>query len=201
MIVPYQLYHCWHTYHRVQKVISSTEVSSYGILFFGRYTILLSMLSSPRLLFYIVSQFNVPALYAKTPCYPVFYARDHARCANGEGGGLWHNQWSSHTSLNVTSCFALYRDVMNILCSSPWEFLKINHNWINPQMSCIKTLHQNSTYVALVLLLRRVRQKYGVKTAAFSKTQKSDGSKWRFIILIHMIWNKNKNSTRLIDGS
>ena len=40
-----------------------------------------------------------------------------------------------------------------------------------------------------------------VETAAYSKTQKYDGSEWRVIILLQIMCNKNKNSTGLIDGS
>ena len=60
---------------------------------------------------------------------------------------------------------------------------------------------KNNIYVSLVLLLRRVRKKHGVKTAASSKTQKSDGSEWWVIIFIYMMCNPNKNSTGLIIGS
>ena len=59
---------------------------------------------------------------------------------------------------------------------------------------------KNNIYVVLVLILRQARQKYRVKNAASSKTQKYDGSEWRVIIIIRVVCNK-KNSTGLFDGS
>ena len=60
---------------------------------------------------------------------------------------------------------------------------------------------KNNLYVALVLILRLVRSQKKCKNAASSKTQKSDGSEWRVIILLQMVYNKNQNITELIDGS
>ena len=77
----------------------------------------------------------------------------------------------------------------------------MNHKLITLEMLRVKNCAKNNIYVALVLHLRRTRQKNWVETAASSKTEKSDGSEWLVVILLQMMCNKNKNSTGLIDSS
>ena len=73
----------------------------------------------------------------------------------------------------------------------------MNHSSNVMHQYCTK----NNIYLALVLLLQRVRQKHRIKTAASSKSEKSDGSEWWVNVLLQMMCNQNKNSTVLIDGS
>ena len=75
-----------------------------------------------------------------------------------------------------------------------YDSLNVLHIWLDPIKNCVDVLSpilmgdkvskfhaskhcaKNNMNVALVLLLRRARQKHRVKTVASSKTQKSDGS-------------------------
>ena len=97
---------------------------------------------------------------------------------------------SYHITINITSLFFLSRDVMTILCFSPWFLWKIYHEWINRQMACIKTLRQSNIYVDLVLLLLWAGQKIWGQNCCILKNTKI----WRNWMVSHNYYSYDVHS-------